>query len=135
MNTIHKRRSLLMLLLVALLLIPMLAMTANASPKSWYEFTFDGRDNSVRGTKTDKAYSAGVSVWEDSIFNGGYIRFQLFRPATGLPMGYESDSLYGITSSWPVFYYSDLTFNGSVAVRMDGFGYEGMTYAEGNFVP
>ncbi|MGM9628924.1 MAG: hypothetical protein ACI3V4_12705 [Faecousia sp.] len=134
MKTMHKNRRLTMLLLVALLLIPMLAMTANASPKVWYEFNFSNDNNTITGTKTDYGYAAGVSVWEGSEFNNGNVRFQLFSPYGG-SFSYESNRVYGVTSSCPVYYFDWLTFNGNMKVNMEGHGYNGMISCKGNFVP
>lgn len=133
MKTMQKNRRLLVLLLVAVMLIPMLAVTAYASPKYAYNFNFNAGSNSVTGTKTDYAYSAGASVLGGN-FNGGYVRFQLYNP-TGGAMSYESNSVWGITSSCPVYYFSSLSFNGNTRVKLVGNGYAGIANINGNFVP
>lgn len=135
MKLMCKNHKLLMLMLVVLLLIPMMAMTAHASSKVWYEFSFIyGSNNSITGTKTDYSYAAGVSVWDGSEFNNGNVRFQLFSP-TGVEYSYESQRVYGTTSSCPIYYFSHMNFDGNTRVKMEGHGYNGMISCKGNFVP
>ena len=135
MKFMRKNRRLMMLMLLVLLLIQIMAMTAYASPKVWYEFSFiSGGNNSINVTKTDYSYSAGVSVWDGSEFNNGNVRFQLFRP-TGVEYSYESERVYGVTSSCPIYYFSHINFDGNTKVKMEGHGYNGMISCKGNFVP
>lgn len=135
MNRLHNGQRVLAAIMLVAVLIPVFALTAYASSKYAYDFTFNynGGTKYCYGTKTDTAYSAAASITSAN-FNGGSVQFQLQRSG-GSDLSYWAGSYYG-TGNYPLYYYSNVDLSQPpISVRLAGNATTAVEYIAGNFQP
>lgn len=129
----NMKRVLIVIMLVAML-IPVLAVTAYASDRYRYSFSYNGNGGVMyrSGTKTDTSYAAAASILESNM-NGGSVKFRLER-SNGSDLSYWTGSYYG-NGNCPLYYYSNVALTNPMAVRLAGSATASVRYISGNFQP
>lgn len=111
MNRMHNVQRLLAVVMLVVMLIPILALSAYASDKVEYYFSYDYVGNSLprKAWKNEQGQSAGANI-VDGQFNGGSVYFQLQR-WNGSDLSYNSGP-YTATGNKTLYYYANVDLSG-----------------------
>lgn len=139
MNCMRNVRSLLVMLMLVVMLLPMLALSAHASDRVpyYFEYNYAGAVEEKEAWKNDRGYAAAASILREN-FNGGSVNFQLQRH-NGNDLSYWSGP-YSVTGNKDLYYYSNIDLSGVSPTNMMGVQLASTATAEvswisGNFQP